>query len=118
MKMPPRHMMSIRDELVNASDCSGRFLWGAAASVSLGVLFRGTSLGGRLLELSGRSVLIATREQLAAALALIELDGVARRLIVCTPDLSSKHLLSVIARADVDAIVSDQDLQDRGSLGV
>src|SRR5437588_583957 len=118
MKMPPKHTTSIRDGLADASDCSARFLWGATASVSLDVLLRGTSLGGRLLELSGRSVLVATREQLAAALALIELDGVARRLIICTPDLSSEHLPSVIAKADVDAIVSDHDLDDRGGHGV
>ena len=118
MKMPPKRVSSIRDKLGNASDCSGRFLWGATASVSLGDLLRGTCLGGRLPELSGRSVLIATQDQLAAALALIELDGIARRLIVCTPDLSSEHLRVVIAQAGVDAIVSDHDQHDWGGLGV
>src|SRR6185295_4065597 len=70
----------------------------------------GTSLGGRATELAGRSVLIATRDQYAAALALIELDGIARRLVVCTPDLSPEHLAAVVARADVDAIISDRDV--------
>ncbi|MGH7948981.1 MAG: AMP-binding protein, partial [Candidatus Binataceae bacterium] len=111
-------MKAIRDKLGNASDCLGRFLWGATASVSLSDLLSGTSLGGRLLELSGRSVLVATRDQLAAALALIELDGVARRLIICPPDLSSEHLPAVIAKAGVDAIVSDRDLHDQGGRGV
>jgi acyl-coenzyme A synthetase/AMP-(fatty) acid ligase len=110
MKMPPDHVTSIRDKLNNAPAGSGRFLRGATASVALGDLVRGTSLGGRLLELSGRSVLVATRDQLAAAIALIELDGVARRLVICTPDVSSEHLASVIAQAGVDAIVSDRDL--------
>ena len=45
----------------------------------LGDLLSGTSLDGRVAELAGRSVLIATRDQFAAALALIELDGIARR---------------------------------------
>src|SRR6059036_2945807 len=116
MKMPPNCLTSIRHKLDNPSDCSGRFLWGAAGSVSLGDLLRGTSLGGRLLELSGRSVLLATQNQLAAALALIELDGVARRLIICPPDLPSEHLPSVIAKGGVDAIVSDHDLQNHGGL--
>ena len=53
-----------------------------------------------------------------AALALIELDGVARRLVVCPPDLSSEHLPAVIAKAGVDAIVSDRDPHDLGDLGV
>ena len=32
------------------------------------------------------------REQLANAVALIELDGVARRLVLCTPDLAPEQL--------------------------
>jgi acyl-coenzyme A synthetase/AMP-(fatty) acid ligase len=117
MKMPPNCLISIRDKLGNASDCSGRFLWGATATVALSDLLRGTNLGGRLPELSGRSVLLATRDQLAAALALIELDGVARRVIVCPPDIPSEHLPSVIAKGGVDAIVSDHDVQDHGGRG-
>src|SRR5438552_19071997 len=109
---------SLRDRLGNASDCVGRFLWGVTASVPLDDLRRGTSLGGRVIELSGRSVLIATRDQLAAALVLIELDGVARRLIICTPDLPPEHLPAVIAKAGVDAIVSDHDLRHQGGRGV
>jgi acyl-coenzyme A synthetase/AMP-(fatty) acid ligase len=60
-------------------------------------------------------VLIATRDQFAAALALIELDGVAGRLVVCTPDLPSEHLPAIVARAGIDAIVSDHDRGDDGS---
>jgi acyl-coenzyme A synthetase/AMP-(fatty) acid ligase len=116
--MLPNHAQSIRDRLNNASHCLGRFLWGANASVSLSDLMRGTSLGGRLSELSGRSVLLATRDQLAAALTMIELDGVARRLVICPPDLSSKHLPTVIDKAGVDAIVSDGDLLSTGRMDV
>ncbi len=110
MKMPSNCLPSIRDQLCKASDSSGRFLWSAAASVSLGDLLRGTSLGGRLPGLLGRSVLLATQDQLAAALALVELDGVAARLIICPPDLPAEHLHSVMARGGVDAVVSDQGL--------
>src|SRR5437899_99319 len=106
-------MTSIRHRLGNPSDCAGRFLWGATAGISLSDLLCGTALGGGLAELTGRSVLVATRDQLAAALALIELDGVARRLIVCPPDLSSEHLPAIIAKASVDAIVSDHERDDR-----
>jgi hypothetical protein len=94
-----------------------RFLWGATASVCLDHFLNGTCLGGRVAELAGRSVLIATRDQFAAALALIELDGIARRLIVCTPDLASEHLPAVVAKAGVDGIVSDHDRGDNG-LGI
>ena len=78
MSAPLHPMTSIRDRLGNAPEGPERFLWGATASACLGHLVSGTSLGGRAAELAGRSVLIATRDACAAALALIELDGVAR----------------------------------------
>jgi len=52
-------------------------------------------------------VLVSTRDQLTTALALIELDGVAGRLVLCPPDLPVEHLSYVIDLAAVDAIVSD-----------
>ncbi len=110
--------MSLRARFGDSSDCVGRALWGATASVSLVDLLRGTSLGGRLPDLAGRSVLIATRDQLSAAVALIELDGVAGRLIVGTPDLPSEHVGAVITKGGVDAIVSDRDVHERGDFGV
>src|SRR4030081_542497 len=109
MNAPPNPTAPIRDRVGNVPEGPEQFLWGATASVCLGHLLTGTSLGGRAAELAGRSVLIATRDQFAAALALIELDGIARRLIICTPDLPSEHLPAVVAKAGVDAIVSDHD---------
>jgi acyl-coenzyme A synthetase/AMP-(fatty) acid ligase len=47
-------------------------------------------------------------------LALIELDGVAGRLIVCTPDLPSEHFPALVAQIGIDAIVSDHDRGDDG----
>ena len=114
MSTPPRPIASIRDRLCNAPEGRARFLWGATGSVCLGDLQGGTSLGGGAAELARRSVLVVTDDQVAAALALIELDGIARRLIVCTPDLSSAHLPAVVAKADVDAIVSDRDRSGDG----
>jgi len=114
MSTPPRPIASIRDRLCNAPEGGARFLWGATASVCLGDLPGGTSLGGGAAELAGRSVLVVTDDLLAAALALIELDGIARRLIVCTPDFSSAHLPAIVAKADVDAIVSDHDRSGDG----
>src|SRR5712692_4685538 len=114
MSAPPNSMASIRDRLGNAPEDSDRFLWGAAAGVCLGRLLDGTSLRGRVSELAGRSVLIATRDQFAAALALIELDGIASRLIVCTPDVPAEHLPEIVAKAGAQAIVSDHDRGDDG----
>ena len=70
-------------------------------------LIGGSSLDGRIEELRGKTVLLTTTTQLAAALALIQLDGVARRIILCTPDLPAEHMPFVVATAGVDAVVSD-----------
>ena len=80
---------------------------GRGASVALAELATGSTFGSALEALRGRSVLIAVREQLAAALALIELDGLARRMVLCTPDLTPEQLAAVAATAEADAIVLD-----------
>lgn len=98
---------SLWKTLSAAANLSGRFISGARGSVVLGDLLHRSSLCGRLEELRGRSLLIATASQLTAALALIELDGVARRLVLCPPDLPPEHLPFVLESASVDAIVTD-----------
>ncbi len=107
---------ALRDWLTEAD--RSRQLHGRRLSVALAELVHGTSLGGRLPELAGRSVLVATGDQLTAALALIELDGVARRLILCPPDLAAEHLPTVIADAEVDAVVTSGQMDAAGELGV
>jgi acyl-CoA synthetase (AMP-forming)/AMP-acid ligase II len=68
--------------------------------------FRANStLGDHLQLLRGRAVLIATYDQLQTALALVELDGVARRIVLCTPDLTGEQLAEVAVAAQADAIV-------------
>jgi acyl-CoA synthetase (AMP-forming)/AMP-acid ligase II len=90
-----------------ASAPADAFLFDRAARVRLADLVGGTSLGGRLAELNGRSVLIANAGQLASALALLELDGVARRLTILPPDVNPDHLRALIAGAEVDAVIVD-----------
>ena len=93
--------------LESKGNLSGRFLQGSVSNANLGDLAAGSCLGGRGDELRGRSVLVATKDQLTAALALIELDGTARRLILCPSDLQTQHLPFVIELSEADAIVSD-----------
>jgi acyl-coenzyme A synthetase/AMP-(fatty) acid ligase len=77
-----------------------------------------TSLHGLISQLCGRSILVATHDQLTAALAMIELDGVADRLILWPPGVSEEHLTGVVAKAGVDAIVTDDDSIDISQLGI
>jgi len=104
--------------LGKTSHRENNFLAGRATSIALADLVRGSSFRDRLSIFSGQSVLIATHDQLAAALALIELDGVVRQLTLCPPDLPHEYLPSVIANAGIDAIVCDRDPTERGSLGI
>jgi acyl-coenzyme A synthetase/AMP-(fatty) acid ligase len=110
MKMARAEAQSLRDSIEAAA--AERFFWDRAARARISDLARGTSLGGRLDELAGRSVLLATTSQLTSALALIELDGIARRLTILPPDADSNHFGALIANAEIDAVVTDAGSSD------
>jgi len=95
-------------ESITAAGVPPGSLHGLHRIVPLADLAHGTSLGGRLEELRERSVMLLTKDQLSAALSLIELDGVARRLVLCTPDLAPEHLPQVMRDAEADAWVGDE----------
>ncbi len=102
----PHVAQTLRDCLTGGP--AERFFWDRAAHVCVNHLEHGTALGGRLKELAGRSVIIATSTQLTAALTLIELDGVARRLTILPPDTAADHLAPLVDRAEADAVVIDE----------
>jgi len=108
--MPQSDQTSLWHTLVSAGNLQDRFVSGASATVRLGELLEGTSLRECAGELCGRSVIIAPADQLTAALTLVELDGVARRLILCPPDLPAEHFSFVIETVPADAIVSDHPI--------
>jgi acyl-coenzyme A synthetase/AMP-(fatty) acid ligase len=109
---------SLRHWLSEAANGGERFLHGRDTSVALAHLIDGSSLGGDLAALDGACVLVLTRGQLTAALTLIELDGVARRMILCPADFPREHLAVVVAKAGADAIVSDEDMRTLDHLAV
>src|SRR5215469_12892572 len=101
--MPP-HDGSLRASLTVAGAAPGRSLCAMEAKVALADLASGSNLSVELDRLSGRSVLVAAKDQLAAALTLIELDGVVERLVLCPPDLPPEHFPAVAGAAAVDAV--------------
>jgi len=104
--MSPRETVALRDYL--APELTGRTISDARHCLSLTDILSQSCLGGRGPDLSGRSVLLAVSGQLLSALAMIEIDGVARRMLLCPPDLNPAHLDSLIADAAIDAMVTDQ----------
>jgi acyl-coenzyme A synthetase/AMP-(fatty) acid ligase len=99
---------SLANALSSQGELSGRFVFDVDASIALHDLMEGSVLNGQVDDLYGRSVLIITESQLAAAAAMLELDGVARRIILCPPDLQVRHFPGVIETAGADVIVSDR----------
>ncbi len=94
--MPPRP-----ESLRAIPGCSAASLFARQRRVALAGM-------GRVLDadLTGAHVLLRTRDQLLAALALIELDGIAARIVIVPPDVP-EHLPSVVARATIDIVVGD-----------
>jgi acyl-coenzyme A synthetase/AMP-(fatty) acid ligase len=88
-----------------------------AASVAIADLAKASCLAGGPENFRGRSVLLTMREQLSAGLALLELDGVARRLILCTPDVGAQARAEVSTAAAADAELADLDPHSAPSSG-
>ncbi len=96
-KMSPREIFALRDYL--GPELKGRTLSDGKRVASLTDILDQTCLVGRFGELSGRSVLLAVSDQLIAALAMTELDGVARRMLLCPPDLKADHVQTLVDEA-------------------
>jgi acyl-CoA synthetase (AMP-forming)/AMP-acid ligase II len=104
--MSPREIFALRDYLDRG--LTGRTLSDARHSASLTDISDQTCLKGRLAELSGRSVLLAVSSQFLASLVMLEIDGIARRMLLCPPDLNAEHLQALIEDAEIDAVVTNQ----------
>ncbi|MGZ5872611.1 MAG: ANL family adenylate-forming protein [Bradyrhizobium sp.] len=104
--MSPREFFALRDYL--DPKLKGRTLSDSRRVVSLTDIVGETCLQGRLGELSGRSVLLAVAGQLLSALVILEIDGVARRMLLCPPDLNADYIQALMEDAEIDAVVTDQ----------
>jgi acyl-CoA synthetase (AMP-forming)/AMP-acid ligase II len=110
-------MTFLWDSVARAGTTLKGALHGAHDSVALTELETGSCLGVERESLRGRSVLLALREQMSTALALLELDGIARRLVLCTPDLSAQRLAEVAASAHTDVTLTDGSVELADTLG-
>src|SRR5579862_7693468 len=84
-----------------------RLLVGASACIRLQDLAAASCFGDSLEELRGRSIVIFTPDPFTASVALIELDGVVRRMVLCPPDLSPAHFSQIVSEAECDGWVGD-----------
>ena len=84
-----------------------RRLSDAGSTVALAEAAAGSSIEAPPEAFRARSVLVSCERQLPAVLAMLQLDGVARRILLCPPDLDPAHVPGIVAEAEVDIIVSD-----------
>jgi acyl-CoA synthetase (AMP-forming)/AMP-acid ligase II len=105
MKMSPRELFALRDYL--GSDRRSTTISDARQVVSLSGILDETCLEGHLGELSGRSVLLAMADQLTSGVAMMELDGIAGRMLLCPPDLGIDHIKILMEDAAIDTVVTD-----------
>jgi acyl-coenzyme A synthetase/AMP-(fatty) acid ligase len=108
MNMQQPNPASLWSSIVAAANLSSRVLVGLDTKGTWEELVRGSILEGPAADLRGKSVLLATTDQFRAAAALIELDGIARRVVLYPPDLSLEHLPYVARTAEADVLVTDQ----------
>lgn len=106
--MSPPDIIALRQYL--GQEPKNRTISDSRHLVSLTDIVQHSCLTGRSRELSGRSVLLATSGQLLSALAMIELDGVVRRMLLCPPDLDWDRLEVLLEQAGIDTIVTDRPL--------
>src|SRR5215467_2054674 len=103
--MSPRETFALRDYL--GPELKGRTISDARHSVSLTNILSQTCLDTCRSKLSGRSVLLSMSGQLLSGLAMIEIDGIVRRLLLCPPDLNPDYLRALMADAEIDAVITD-----------
>src|SRR5690349_12582891 len=116
MRTPCHSFRSLRDALDVGGTPPGCLI-GAEHRTAFRDLLRGSAIASGVDNLRGRSVLIAAADQFLTALALIELDGLARRMLLYPPDLSLEHLPYVMRYGEVDVVVSDGSFLGAASIG-
>jgi len=117
MRTPCNSFPSLRDAIDVGGTPPPGYLIGTEHRTALGDLLQGSAIASGVENLRGRSVLIASADPFLVALALVELDGLARRMTLYPPDLALEHLPYVMRYAEVDAVVSDGSFLSGASIG-
>src|SRR5579863_3041585 len=101
--------MTLRDLIARAGP-GRRVLETRDSAIALAEFAEGSALSGSLAELEGRSVVLHVRDMALAAAALIDLDGLARRIVLCPPGWGPEPVAIAAEQAEAEAIVHDRRL--------
>ena len=83
--------------------------------VPLGLLRNHSCLATAASSLDCASVVVWTTNPAEAAIAMVELDGIARRLVMCPPGIGPDLLAHVMEIAEANGVVSDQPPPEEAS---
>jgi acyl-coenzyme A synthetase/AMP-(fatty) acid ligase len=117
MSTPCNIFPSLRDAINVGPAPPPGYLIGAEHRTALGDLLQGSAIASGVENLRKRSVLIASADPFLMALALIECDGLARRMTLFPPDLALEQLPYVMRYAEVDAVVTDGNFLSGAAIG-
>jgi acyl-coenzyme A synthetase/AMP-(fatty) acid ligase len=99
--------ISLWCEIKRVAPLAGRFLADCERRLQLQELDGRTFLKNDCEDFRNKSVILHMTGPMATALALIELDGLARRLILCPPDMTRAQLADAIADTQPDLLLTD-----------
>jgi acyl-CoA synthetase (AMP-forming)/AMP-acid ligase II len=106
--MPCNNRASLRSRTLQVAAPADRFISDDGTRINLSDLRTGASLDPTAAH--DRSILVKTTKQLPTVLALLELDGVARRVVLCPPD-QWHHVPSIIETAGINILASDEQCE-------
>lgn len=101
--------MNLRARLLATGDLDGLFLSDHRARHDLAGIVSGEENSAAAAALAGRRVLLAVGGQMAAARAMIALDGLAARLALVPPKLAPEHIARIATDAEAEICVTDAE---------
>jgi acyl-CoA synthetase (AMP-forming)/AMP-acid ligase II len=116
--MQPTGKITLRSLLERSNQLDSRACFAANGSVLWSDILIGSCFSDQSGDFDGRSVFLATPDQLTTVIALIKLDGHARRVILCPPDVDPKQFAGIVTAGQVDTIVCGEDTSDFARLGL
>jgi acyl-coenzyme A synthetase/AMP-(fatty) acid ligase len=110
--MPRNSSPSLSRSIVASGTLNSHVVWGAESSATWGDLAAGNIFHYEADDYRGRSVVLATTGLFATIAAMIQLDGVAQRIVLCPPDLLTEHIAFVAEAAAADFIVTERPVPE------
>ena len=107
----PRPGFSLAEHILRPGQAAGHgLLIGASESVPIAQAAACRASARKAAGFAGASVAIAIADQLRAALAMIALDGTARRMVLMPAGEAPEHRAAILKAADAEHVIEDWPL--------